>query len=191
MQSARIIASLLLASLLIAAALFVTATPENGGQFAPRAQANENDSGGGGESPDAPGNFFFPDPDEGFVPCGKRSATDSTVVIEEPCNICHAAEMGQNIINFLIRTVVPALAILIAAWGGFEMITAGGSETRYQSGRARLTKVVVGVLIVLVAWIAVNFFLYTFFKEEIIGTWYSFDCSVEAKERTLKSLKRR
>ncbi len=178
MQSMRIVASLLLAVLLIGAALFVTQGLQTSHYtLSPLAYADENDSGGGNERTDAPGNFFFPDPDEGFVPCGKRGTGDT--VIGEPCTICHAAEMGQNIITFVIKTVVPVIAVIVAAWGGFEILTAGGNENKYKSGRNRLVKVVIGILIVLLAWAAVNFVLYTFFKDDLIGTWYSFNCSVQ------------
>lgn len=123
------------------------------------------------------GNFFWPDKEEGFVPCGKRGEGD--IIIGEPCNVCHVGEMSQNIINFIIRTLVPLLAIILVAWGGFEIITSGGNEDRYKSGRDRITKAVVGVAIVLLAWVLVNFFLSQLFKESISGDWWSFSCQVE------------
>lgn len=135
-------------------------------------EENEEETGGS----DGGGiDWFFPD--DGFVPCGKRGGEG--VAIQEPCNICHAAELGQNILNFLVTTVMPFLAILFSAIGGFLIMTAGGNENRYRDGRDQLVRVVVGILIVLIAWAGINFVISTFFNEEVTGNWFEFECKVE------------
>jgi len=136
---------------------------------------NGDDSDGGGID------WFFPE--GGFVPCGKRGPEG--IAIQEPCNICHAAELGQNILNFLVTTVMPFLAILFSAIGGFLIMTAGGSENRYRDGRDQLVRVAIGVLIVLIAWAGINFVMKTFFDEQVTGSWYEFQCSVDQEPNVL------
>lgn len=134
---------------------------------------DENEDTGNLE--DAGIDWFFPN--DGFVPCGKRG--EEGIAIAEPCNVCHAAELGQNILNFLVTTVMPFLAILFSAIGGFLIMTAGGNENRYRNGRDQLVRVVIGILIVLIAWAGINFIMSTFFNEEVTGSWYEFECKVD------------
>lgn len=152
-------------------------TSVGGGWCLPNSAAKDAQTEGGGDGDDGGIDWFFPE--GGFVPCGKRGdAEHPTTAVQEPCNICHAAELGQNILNFLVTTVMPFLAILFSAIGGFLIMTAGGNENRYREGRDQLVRVAVGILIILMAWAGINFLMSTFFNEEVTGSWYEFECKV-------------
>jgi len=95
-----------------------------------------------------------------LVPCGTEG---------NPCTLCHFYILTQNIIDFLMWYIAPALAILIIAWGGFNILIAGGDPGRKQAGRKAITAAIVGLLIVFGAWVVINEFL-LFFSGQGSGT---------------------
>lgn len=80
----------------------------------------------------------------GLVPC---SGPD--------CTICHIWVLLQRVINLLI-TIAFSVGTIGIIWGGFAIMTAGGSESRVTKGREIITTAVVGITIVLVAWVVLN-----------------------------------
>ena len=84
---------------------------------------------------------------EGLVPCGGPGQPD--------CTFCHVWNLLDNVVKFLIQFAFAAGAIGIVV-GGFFIMTAGGSESRVTKGREIITTAVVGVLIVLVAWVVIK-----------------------------------
>ncbi len=72
------------------------------------------------------------------------------------CTLCHLGVMVINLTNFLMFAVaIPATALLVTA-AGIIILTSGGSESRLGLGKDMLTKTVIGLIIVLVAWLAVD-----------------------------------
>lgn len=81
-------------------------------------------------------------------------------------------ELGANLINFMIELAL-LLGVIFFLWGGFLFLTSGGSEERISSGRKAMTAAVVGIVIVLVAWIAINTFIGFF--TDCTGDWFRFE----------------
>jgi len=96
---------------------------------------------------------------QGLVPCSDKG---------DPCTLCHLYKLAQNIIGFMMWYIAPALAIFIVAWGGFNILIAGGDPGRKQAGRKAITAAIVGLLIVFGAWIIINEFL-LFFSGQASG----------------------
>lgn len=72
------------------------------------------------------------------------------------CNICYLAVTAINIANFLIYdAALPAAAALVAI-GGIMLLISGASEERRTLGKKMLTSTLIGIIIVLVAWLAVD-----------------------------------
>jgi type IV secretory pathway VirB2 component (pilin) len=88
-----------------------------------------------------------------LVPCGGEG---------NPCRLCHIYVLAQNIIDFLMWDIAPALAILVVAWGGFNILIAGGDPGKKQYGRKAITTAIVGLLIVFGSWVIINEFLLFF-----------------------------
>jgi len=63
--------------------------------------------------------------------------------------------MLDNIVKFLAG-LAPFLAIILIIWGAFLVITAGGSSDRLSSGKKVIQAAVVGLAIVLGAWVIVS-----------------------------------
>ena len=95
----------------------------------------------------------------GLVPCGGGDDAESA------CNLCYLYVMGQSMVNFLMYLIAPALAVLVIAWGGFNVLIAGGSAEKKQSGFRAIKTAIIGLLIVFGAWVIINEFL-LFFSQQ-------------------------
>ncbi len=80
----------------------------------------------------------------GLVTCGNPGQAD--------CNICSFLELVKGLIDFAIKLAF-ALAGLFITWGAFVTMTAGGSEERVKQGREILTTAIIGLVIMLSAWL--------------------------------------
>ncbi|MBM3251037.1 MAG: TrbC/VirB2 family protein, partial [Candidatus Nealsonbacteria bacterium] len=115
-----------------------------------------------------------------IVPCGgcERYGPDPSnsdkivcLVPQPDCTFCHLFVLFQNVINFLLFSIVPPLAILMIAIAGFMYIFAymsspeilpggaSGGPKMLSQAKKLLTSVVIGLLLVYGAWIFVNTFL--------------------------------
>ncbi|OHA10088.1 MAG: hypothetical protein A3A44_00385 [Candidatus Sungbacteria bacterium RIFCSPLOWO2_01_FULL_60_25] len=72
------------------------------------------------------------------------------------CTVCHLGVMLINLTNFFIFTIALPVTALLVAIGGIVLLTAGPSEKMRTLGKTILTRTVVGAVIVLVAWLAVD-----------------------------------
>jgi len=117
--------------------------------------------------------FLFPllSSAAGLVPCGGQG--------EPVCQLCHFFVLFKNIVDFFLFKIVPPLAALMLAIGGFMYIFAyfggavalpgggkGGPALLSQANKL-LTSVVWGLLIIFGAWIFVN----TFFMLIGVADW--------------------
>ena len=103
-----------------------------------------------------------------LVPCGGPA---------DACTLCDLYSLTQNIINFLMWGIAPVLAVLVIAWGGFNILIAGGEPAKKQTGYNAIKAVIIGLLIVFGAWIVVNEFL-LFFTGQTTGTAEMFSGTV-------------
>ncbi|MFA5250606.1 MAG: pilin [Parachlamydiales bacterium] len=110
-----------------------------------------------------------PLPGQGLVPCGTPGC---------PCEICDLFKMINNIVNYIVLVIVPLVAILFVAYGGFQYITAAGDPGKTQDAKNILTAVVVGLIIIYGAWVAVEYFLKAIGVADWTGlkTWYQISC---------------
>lgn len=94
----------------------------------------------------------------------------------DPTNFdaCNSADLQQLIINVIvfIRDISIVIAVLFILWGGFLILTSGGSSDRLGKGKKSITAAIVGIVIVLAAWLAINIFITTF--TNCGGDWWDF-----------------
>ncbi|OGY60391.1 MAG: hypothetical protein A3B23_01775 [Candidatus Colwellbacteria bacterium RIFCSPLOWO2_01_FULL_48_10] len=97
-----------------------------------------------------------------------------------PAAGCGKAEfliLIKNLIDFGIKISVIAVGFAVA-YGGFLVLTSGGSEDKVSRGHQAITAAVIGITIVLSAWLIVNT-LIEFFTN-CTGQWNvfgNFKCS--------------
>ena len=95
------------------------------------------------------------------------------------CQACHIALLGQRIINWLITTMTFVIAIVFV-FGGFQMVTSGGDSSAVSSARQKMTNAIVGLLIMLLAWLLVDTVLKLLVNEQKLNgvgqPWSEIQC---------------
>lgn len=71
------------------------------------------------------------------------------------CSVCDIAQLAQNVLNAGIIIAVILSAILFA-WAGFKYLSAAGSESQVKNAQGIFLNVLVGLLIILAAWLVVD-----------------------------------
>ncbi len=116
--------------------------------------------------------------DRGIVPeCGPTGPIKDEFgnIIAPQCGWTELLQLGENIVNTLIAGafLITTLFLII---GAFKMITSQGSPNRLSSAKSNITSAIIGLVIVLVSWVVLNFALNTFIvdKENCSREWYRF-----------------
>ncbi len=90
----------------------------------------------------------------GLIPCGVDANDDGVVKGAEECTYNDIILGIQGIINFLFALVVPIATIMIA-FAGWKLLTADGDSGKVSEARGLMTSVIIGFIIMLVAWLIV------------------------------------
>ena len=94
---------------------------------------------------------------DGLVPCGKEVLVDDALQLV-PCQFCHFFVMFKGIIDF-VRNLAVVIAVLMFTIGGFMFFFAGTSPDKVEQSKKILTTSVQGLVIIFVAWLAVDIIL--------------------------------
>lgn len=108
----------------------------------------------------------------GLVPCGPGIAANPS------CDVCDFFKMADNIIKFVMTYVVPAIAAILMVVGAITFMTAGGSEGQITKGKSIITSTVIGIVIILLAWIVVDSVIKSLTgNNKLLGKfWYNIEC---------------
>lgn len=74
----------------------------------------------------------------------------------------NAAGTGTNLLDIIksfinwILGLLSLIALGMALWGGFQMVTAAGDDTKYKAGFKVLKQAAIGLIIVWFSWIIVS-----------------------------------
>jgi len=71
--------------------------------------------------------FALPVLGQGLVPCGGKN--------QEPCTFNDLFVLINNVIKFLLFTLIPPIAALIFAFGGITIMSAGGDPGKVEKGK--------------------------------------------------------
>lgn len=71
------------------------------------------------------------------------------------CQLNDFLVLGINLINYMLA-ISGSLALLFFVWGGFRMLSSGGSSDAVEKGKHAITSAAIGILIVLLSWMIVN-----------------------------------
>ncbi|MDO8474126.1 MAG: hypothetical protein Q7S62_01040 [bacterium] len=106
--------------------------------------------------------------DAGIVQCGIDGSNgqpiDGKIDNKEACGFCDIFKLINNIIIFFLVpspsvnngvAVVPLIATLLILVGGFYILIAAGQPERQKTGKDIITAVVIGLLVVYIAWVMV------------------------------------
>ena len=85
----------------------------------------------------------------------------------------------DNIIK-LVRNILVAVALTAIAIGGIMYIVSAGNEQLVKSAKNVIKQALVGVVIVLVAWLIINTVMLVLVKGDMsagAGNWWNFSCN--------------
>lgn len=106
----------------------------------------------------------------GLVPCGNPG--------QKACTVCDFFSMADDIIKYTIKYIVPTVAAILMVVGAFFYMTAGGLASQIKKGHDIITSTVIGVVIVLLAWIIVDSAIKALTgKSQLLGKpWSTIEC---------------
>ena len=71
------------------------------------------------------------------------------------CQACNAVRLGQNIINFFVAAA-SFIGIGMLIYAGFLLLTSGGNTGGRDNAKRIIWNVLIGLVIVLIAWLAID-----------------------------------
>jgi len=80
--------------------------------------------------------------------------------IGNQCSFADLVQLGMNILNFIVVFAISITAIMFAI-AGFLYFSDGGNEKNITTAHTIFTSVVIGLVIILTAWLIVNTLLLT------------------------------
>jgi len=119
--------------------------------------------------------------DAALVHCGRKFDDDGQPLPEGdprtfPCTKCDLFKLGDNIVDFIMKTLMPAIATLLFIYAGF-MIMFGGTSDTISQGKNIFKTTVIGIVIMLASWVIVSFILSTLAGgSSADGKWYEIEC---------------
>ena len=89
----------------------------------------------------------------------------------EPCNICHIAQLAQNLLNTGVYIAV-FLSALFFAYAGWTYMTAGGESGHVTEAKHIFMNVGIGLVLILASWLIVDIIMKTLVNESALrGPW--------------------
>ncbi|MBZ9578270.1 TrbC/VirB2 family protein [Patescibacteria group bacterium] len=93
----------------------------------------------------------------GLVPCGRLVDDPGTALDESaPCTLCHILVLFKRVVDYVTVNIIFPLAVLMFVISGIMLLTATGDPEKIRGGKKLLKATVIGLVIVLAAWLIVN-----------------------------------
>ncbi len=106
-------------------------------------------------------------------------ATTSTLPIQPTCqSFCDLFATVANVIYFCIAVVIWIIAPIMFLWAGILFMTSAGNQERVGQARKMLTGTVIGVLIVLCAYLLVYTFVNVLQLQQYVGGFGTNACII-------------
>ena len=80
---------------------------------------------------------------------------------DNTCDLESVMQLVNNVINFLLIDLASPLAAIIICYAGFLMITSGGSSEKVTKVKKIITRLIIGYIIALAAWLIIHTILST------------------------------
>jgi hypothetical protein len=163
---------------------------------APRVYTIINDSGAGPPS--------WSVEYEGFVPCGRCLGLNRPARVGEvgecgtglpigaptftkfvDCSPCHFFVLIDGIVDFILLTVVPPIATIILIVAGIAFYQAGASPEKFSWAKSVLTATVIGLVIIYLSWVIINFTLDAVGVADWVGFgegWFQIKCELSVTD---------
>lgn len=91
--------------------------------------------------------IYNPDEEYGLVPCGSPG--------QEPCTTEHVVAFANNVITWLI-SILGVIAVIALIITGFKLVVSAGNPSAWSAAKEMFTNIVIGIIIILAAWLVVD-----------------------------------
>ncbi len=112
----------------------------------------------------------------GLVPPCPGATPENPLGDVTKCGEHQLLELGIKVIQFMIDIAL-VLAVLFFLWGGFLLLTSGGSPNQIERGKKAITGAVIGLVIVLTSVVVINTVLQFIVKPDV--------CKVDSKAKII------
>ena len=94
----------------------------------------------------------------GLVPCGRECDDPTTTKIDEAadCTFCSFFYLFNNIVKWVVTIIVPSIAVLLIAIGGFMLAMSRGNPGQSQKGKDILIWTLAGIAVMFIGWAVLN-----------------------------------
>jgi hypothetical protein len=99
--------------------------------------------------------------------------------IDDPCNLCVFAVLISNIKNYAL-TIAGPITVLMIIIGGVMITVSGGQENLRAQGKKTLTGGIIGLIIVLLAWVIVTSILVATLGVSFSGNLWTVSCPADS-----------
>ena len=108
----------------------------------------------------------------GLVPCGGTG--------QPACNLCHIFQLIKNILDVFLFPIIPIIAALLFAIGGFLLFAAAGNPQNLGRAKTIIFATIIGLLIVYGSFLFVGFLLQAMGVAGWtgLGTWWQITCAL-------------
>jgi hypothetical protein len=105
----------------------------------------------------------------GIVPDCSPTGADG----REVCGAEHLKQLAVNLFNFAI-SISFIIVVIMTLYGAMLLIVSGGSESRRETGKKAITSAIIGLIIVLAAWLVISTLIKTFVAGGETWAWWKF-----------------
>ncbi|MEX2341146.1 MAG: pilin, partial [Candidatus Paceibacterota bacterium] len=91
--------------------------------------------------------IYEPDERYGLVPCGSPG--------QQPCTTEDVVKFANNLITWLI-SILGVIAVIALMIVGFKLVTSAGNPSAWAEAKGMFTNIVIGIIIILAAWLVVD-----------------------------------
>jgi hypothetical protein len=116
----------------------------------------------------------------GLVPCGRLQDDPSTKDVNEtkPCTTCDIFALASRVMNFILFTLVPAVAVLFYLLGGLMILLSRGSPGLVTTGKNFFWNTTWGLVIIFGAWMITNTVLKSIVGDKDVSkNWFRIECT--------------
>ena len=93
----------------------------------------------------------------GLVPCGRSCDNPKTEIDEAAdCTFCSFFYLFNNIVKWVVTIIVPTIAVLLIAIGGFMLAMSRGNPGQLQKGKDILIWTLAGIAVMFIGWAVLN-----------------------------------
>lgn len=119
-----------------------------------------------------------------LLPAAAAAQTDFVTCsgsLTDPCSACDLVAMMNTIIGWLMAVAV-IIATMLIAYAGLKLATSRGDVTRRESAKAIFINTIVGLALLLLAWVLVDTIMKVLLDQEgEIGVWNEITCDPQPR----------